>query len=94
MRKLQTVATNGNGRKIKPHEIVSGDRLDAGDMEYFRNVLQAKAQAIEAAKAAQAVESFFWQTVSAKYNLEKSDNITIDGTIIRNPFAEAVTKDG
>lgn len=85
MRNIKTVATNGNGKK----PIVS-DKLDAGDMVYFQNVLQAKAQAIEAAKAAQAVESFFWQTVSVKYGLEKSDNIAMDGTIIRQPFAEAV----
>lgn len=85
MRKLQSVATNGNGRK---QAVI--DKLDDGDLVYFRNVLQAKAQAIEAARAAQAVESFFWQTVSQKYGLEKTDNITADGTIIRNPMAEAV----
>lgn len=87
MRNIKSVATNGH--KLK-REIVSGDRLDAADMEYFRNVWQAKAQAIEAARAAQVVESFFWQTVSQKYGLERADNITADGTIIRNPMAEAV----
>lgn len=91
MRKLQSVATrNGHGKQIKPHEIVSGDRLDAGDMAHFQTVLQAKLRAVNAANAAQVIEGAFWETIAPKYKLERTDNITADGTIIRNPMAEAV----
>lgn len=82
MRSIKTVAPR-NGHKIKPHEIVSGDRLDAGDMAHFQTVIQAKMRAVNAANAAQVIESAFWETVAPKYKLEKTDNITTDGTIIR-----------
>lgn len=97
MKRLAVATASKNGNKIKPHEIVSGDRLDGADMETFKRVVASRQQAEQlaqqaqaAAIAAQGITQFFMEGIKGKYGLSVKDEIQPDGTIVRVASAEIV----